>query len=262
MDQEKSANKWVLLVAGSKDWKNYRHQANVCCAYQIIKEHGIPDDNIVVMMYDDIAYNKDNPIKGNITSVITDIKNVYTGVPKDYTGDDVTPSNFLAALQGDDRTQKKVIISGRNNQIFVYMSSLGDEGTFGFPGQNLDAADLIGAINSMHHDKKFSKMVIYMDSDKSKSMFKDLSPLKNVYAVTSSDEKAKNQPNNYDTIRKVYLSDEFSSAWLTFINGNDTSSATLENLFDFITNTVQKPQVLPCKFGDMKIGENTLSEFL
>jgi legumain len=44
---------WALLVAGSKDYGNYRHQADVCHAYQILHAHGIPDENIIVMMYDD-----------------------------------------------------------------------------------------------------------------------------------------------------------------------------------------------------------------
>ena len=33
-------------------------QADVCHAYQILHKNGIPDENIVVMMYDDIAHNK------------------------------------------------------------------------------------------------------------------------------------------------------------------------------------------------------------
>ena len=32
-------------------------QADVCHAYQVLKEHGVPDENIVVMMYDDIAHS-------------------------------------------------------------------------------------------------------------------------------------------------------------------------------------------------------------
>ncbi len=52
------AANWALLVAGSNGWYNYRHQADVCHAYQILHDHGIPDSNIVVMMFDDIA---DNP---------------------------------------------------------------------------------------------------------------------------------------------------------------------------------------------------------
>lgn len=34
-------------------------QADVCHAYQILHKHGIPDERIVVMMYDDIAHNKE-----------------------------------------------------------------------------------------------------------------------------------------------------------------------------------------------------------
>lgn len=46
---------WVLLVAGSNEYYNYRHQSDICHAYQIVKRNGIPDENIIVMMYDDIA---------------------------------------------------------------------------------------------------------------------------------------------------------------------------------------------------------------
>lgn len=51
------AANWAVLVAGSKGWSNYRHQADVCHAYQILHKNGIPDSNIIVMMYDDLARN-------------------------------------------------------------------------------------------------------------------------------------------------------------------------------------------------------------
>ncbi|KAL1277368.1 hypothetical protein QQF64_024041 [Cirrhinus molitorella] len=101
-----NGKQWVMLVAGSNTWDNYRHQANVCHAYQIVHQNGIPDDQIVVMMYDDIAYNKNNPYPGNIINKPNG-PNVYPGVPKDYTGEDVTPENFLAALKGDRCAVKK-----------------------------------------------------------------------------------------------------------------------------------------------------------
>jgi legumain len=52
-----SADNFAVLVAGSNGWDNYRHQADVCHAYQILHKNGIPDSNIVVMMYDDLAKN-------------------------------------------------------------------------------------------------------------------------------------------------------------------------------------------------------------
>ena len=50
---------WAVLVAGSNGWYNYRHQSDVCHAYQILHKNGIPDSNIIVMMYDDIAKDKE-----------------------------------------------------------------------------------------------------------------------------------------------------------------------------------------------------------
>ena len=54
----KNGQNWAVLVAGSNGWYNYRHQADVCHAYQILHKNGIPDSNIIVMMYDDLAKNK------------------------------------------------------------------------------------------------------------------------------------------------------------------------------------------------------------
>ncbi|KAH9371507.1 hypothetical protein HPB48_017496 [Haemaphysalis longicornis] len=52
-------------------------------------------------MYDDIANNSINPTPGIIVNRPNGT-NVYQGVPKDYTGDNVTPHNFLRVLQGID----------------------------------------------------------------------------------------------------------------------------------------------------------------
>ena len=47
-----------------------RLQADVCHAYQILHRNGVPDENIVVMMYDDIADNGLNPNPGVIINKV------------------------------------------------------------------------------------------------------------------------------------------------------------------------------------------------
>ena len=44
---------WAVLVAGSHTWSNYRHQADVCHAYQLLRARGIPesDINLVARMF-------------------------------------------------------------------------------------------------------------------------------------------------------------------------------------------------------------------
>ena len=68
--QGTSAANWALLVAGSTGYGNYRHQADVCHAYQVLKNHGFPESNIIVMMKDDVANSYRNPVKGIIIVVV------------------------------------------------------------------------------------------------------------------------------------------------------------------------------------------------
>jgi len=56
----------------------------------VIRKHGIPDENIIVMHYDDIANHPKNPTPGIIVNRVNG-SDVYKGVPKHYTGTDVTP---------------------------------------------------------------------------------------------------------------------------------------------------------------------------
>ncbi|XP_048048377.1 legumain-like [Megalobrama amblycephala] len=259
-----SGKKWILLVAGSKDWENYKHQANVCGLYQIIKKHGIPDEQIVVMMYDDIAYNRQNPANGVVVSVV-DESNVYLGVPKDYIGTDLTPENFLTALQGQNNASKKVIKSGRDDNIYIYMSGLGNQGTFEFPEKQLYPADLIGALKSMHDGEKFAKMVIYMDSSYSGTMFKNLPKDLNVFALTSCDENIEICPTNFDETRDVFLSDKFSSTWLNYLDKADFETETFHDLVKTKQSKYLKENPAgpcPCQFGDAGITNCHLRDFL
>ena len=117
-----------MLVAGSNGWFNYRHQADVCHAYQIVHGHGVPDDHIIVMMYDDIAYNKENPTPGKIINHPNGT-DVYQGVPKDYVCGSVRPDIFLQVLKGEKINSNmgsgKTLGSGPNDNVFVYFTDHG-----------------------------------------------------------------------------------------------------------------------------------------
>ena len=45
-----AADNWAVLVAGSDGFWNYRHQADVSHAYQIMRKGGTPADHIINMM--------------------------------------------------------------------------------------------------------------------------------------------------------------------------------------------------------------------
>ncbi len=82
-------DKWALLVAGSNTWYNYRHQADVFHAYQLLIQKGFDPNNIITFAYDDIANNTKNQFKGKIfnkPSYQDSGIDVYKGVKIDYSG--------------------------------------------------------------------------------------------------------------------------------------------------------------------------------
>eukprot|EP00057_Strongylocentrotus_purpuratus_P003411 XP_003726596.2 PREDICTED: legumain [Strongylocentrotus purpuratus] len=181
---------WALLVAGSNGWYNYRHQADICHAYQILHKHGIPDEQIIVMMYDDIAYNRENPNQGVIINKPNG-PNVYPGVLKDYTGDDVTPENFQALLQGEkphscNNCSGKTLKSGSTDHVFVYFADHGGPDLIAFPDGELERNELMKTLKKMHKHEKFAKLVFYLEACESGSMFKGLSEDLNIYATTAA----------------------------------------------------------------------------
>jgi len=83
-----SADNFAVLVAGSNTYGNYRHQADICHAYQIFLKTGVPAKNIVVMAYDDIAKDPENPFPGQVFNkpATGEGVDVYAGCNIDYKG--------------------------------------------------------------------------------------------------------------------------------------------------------------------------------
>ncbi|CAG2172874.1 unnamed protein product [Oppiella nova] len=74
-------------------------QASMYRAYHVIRARGIPSDHIIVMHYDNMAYNPMNPTPGVVINEVNGT-DVYHNVPKDYTGNDVDPQIFISMLKG------------------------------------------------------------------------------------------------------------------------------------------------------------------
>jgi legumain len=95
---------FAVLVAGSNQFYNYRHQSDVFHAYQSLLQKGMNPNNIIVLAYDDIANSVSNPIRGKVFNKPTYADagvDVYNGIKIDYSGADVTPAVFLNVLSGN-----------------------------------------------------------------------------------------------------------------------------------------------------------------
>ena len=262
---------WVLLIAGSAGYGNYRHQADVCHAYQIAHKNGIPDEQIVVMMYDDIANNPSNPVQGNIINKPGG-PNVYPGVPKDYTGDDVNAKTFLAVLQGNKEEVKnllgregKVIDSGPDDYVFVNFADHGGPGILGMPSPPyLQARPLNDALKKMYTAKKFSKLVFYVEACESGSIFENILPKDiNVYVTTAANAEESSwgcycPPD--DDKRGSCLGDAYSINWMENSDSADLHTETLEKQYKIVKALTNQSHVM--QYGDTSFTNLPVEQFL
>jgi len=262
--QPGDAKLWALLVAGSNYYYNYRHQSDVCHAYQILHAHGIPDERIIVMMYDDIANNTANPTKGIIVNHV-DGEDVYHGVPKDYVGRDVTPKNFLNILQGNKDAVKgigsgKVVDSGPNDHIFVNFVDHGATGILAFPIGELTVKQLNDAIKAMHENNRYGKLVFYIEACEAGSMFRNVLPTDiNVFATTASDYDESSYACYYDNKRKTYLGDWYSVNWMEDSDIENLHVETLQKQFEITKNKTTTSHVK--EYGDLSLSNLVVGEF-
>jgi len=256
---------WALLVAGSNGWYNYRHQADICHAYHVLKNHGVPEENIVTMMYDDIANNEENPYPGKIFNRPNG-PDVYAGVKNDYRGKDVTPENFLAVLQGkEDRIMGgngRVLNSTSKDKIFVYFSDHGGPGSVSFPEDTLSVKDLNDALKKMYKEKRYDQLVFYLEACESGSMFAKVLPNNiNVYALTAANPRESSWGCYCGTSAKLStcLGDLFSVNWLEDSDKENLHTETLEKQFELVKERTNMSHVQ--KYGNFDITNEPVADF-
>nr|CAB3263422.1 legumain-like [Phallusia mammillata] len=255
---------WVVLVAGSNGYYNYRHQADICHAYQVVHDHGISDEQIIVMMYDDIAHSSENPTPGKIINH-PDGPDVYKGVPKDYTGETVTPENFLNVLTGNAQAMSgigsgKVLGSKSTDHVFVYFSDHGAPGLIAFPTSELMKDDLNNAITKMHTSNMYLDLVFYIEACESGSMFDgSLSDNINVYATTAANPSESSYACYYDTLRQTYLGDRYSVSWLEDSDKENLETESLHSQFKIVKEETNQSHVM--QYGDKTISKDKVGLF-
>ncbi|KAI4387509.1 hypothetical protein MLD38_005337 [Melastoma candidum] len=263
---EDKGTKWAVLVAGSYGYWNYRHQADICHAYQIMKRGGLKDENIIVFMYDDIASNSENPTPGIIINKPNGT-DVYKGVPKDYTGNSTTAANLYAVLlankTGLSGGSGKVLESGPNDRVFFYYADHGAPGLLAMPvGDDVYATDLNRVFKTLHESNKYKSMVVYIEACESGSMVDGLLPSNiGIYATTASN------PNESswgyycdDSVYNTCLGDLYSIAWMEDSDAHNSASETLERQYKMVRERTNLSHVM--QYGNMGMSQQYLATYV
>uniref|UniRef100_A0A7E4W982 legumain n=1 Tax=Panagrellus redivivus TaxID=6233 RepID=A0A7E4W982_PANRE len=247
-------NIWAVLIAGSNGWGNYRHQADVAHAYQLLTTHGVRADHIITLMYDDIA---NNPHPNG--------SDVYAGVKIDYTGENVNSETFLNVLKGNaagnaGKGTGRVLGSTRKERVFVYYSDHGGTNILGMPRGLLTKKDLDEALNYMYKKDLYDKLLFYLEACESGSMFDDLKNYKRIYAITASLYNESSWATYCDNqLGLPCLGDEFSVNWMEDSEIYDILKELVGHQVDDVVTSTKKSHV--CQFGDNNIREEPVADY-
>lgn len=263
-----------MLVAGSSGYWNYRHQADLCHAYLLLIGQGVPQEHIIVLSANDVAYDNVNPFPGHLyNSPGTDPIDVFPGCRVDYNGTDNNSTNFLAVLTGNQTWASsigtgRVLESGPNDTVFLYYVDHGAPGLIAFPDDLLFADTFIAALEEMHTKGMYGKLVIFMEACYSGSMFDGLLPNNiGIYAVTAANDTESSwgifcPPDAEINGVNMYtcLGDMFSVHWMDIAASNDMSTMTLGEIYTTVAVLTNESHVM--EYGDMSLASMPVGAFL
>jgi len=204
-----------------------------------------PAQNIILMMQDDVANSRENPLKGQLFNKPGDnVADVYDGCKVDYRGSIVTAKLFLSVITGEESGVPdggKVLKSGPNDRVFLNFVDHGGVGIVAFPnGPLLHASELSMALRTMQKKNMFKELLFYMEACESGSMFPGLTANGRIFAVTASNAK--------------------ESSWGYYCPSNDTVNGTdcpyngMPCLFDIDSD--------PCEYTDLRESEPDVYDFM
>jgi legumain len=265
------AKDWAVIIAGSKTYGNYRHQADACHAYHVCSKFGIPDERIIMMFYDDIAQSSSNPYKGKIfnkpTAQGVPGVDVYEGCKKDYTGSQVTPANLVKVLTGDTSAPGAVLKSTSEDNVFINFVDHGGTGIIAFPSGTMSSSMLNGALKTMNQKKMYKKLVFYLEACESGSMFEGLLPTDmNIYATTASNAKESSWGTYCPPDDKVNgvelkscLGDLYSVNWME--NADKVGKTeTLADQFTIVKAATSKSHVM--QYGTLSFTSDPIGDYM
>ncbi|MCQ2310496.1 MAG: ABC transporter substrate-binding protein [Paludibacteraceae bacterium] len=255
--------RWALLVASSHGWENYRHQADVLNIYQILKRNGYDDDHIVIIMEDDLAYNKKNPEPGVIYTRMDGV-NIYQDVQIDYHTSQLNPKDILEILLGHASERlPQVLQSDADDNVFFFWSGHGAPGEMCWldTWEGITKDDLEKCLAQLEQSGNYRKLIGCIETCYSGGVAAAADDHKGMlfFTAANADETSKSDEYNYNW--SVWMSNRFTATLQDcMIN---TPSQSFAYLYNRLFQSTVGSHV--CVFGQKGFGslyDSTLEEIL
>lgn len=229
----------ALIVATSTGWSNYRHQADALAMYQLLKEHGYTDDNIILIVADDIAGNNSNPDQG-VIRVKPGGDNLYTDVQIDYRLKDLTGSDFCNILAGNVTDKTPNVLKGdEGTNLFVFWSGHGTPGALCWneTAMGVTGVQLQSALTQLHSNNGYRKLAMFVETCYSGSVLEQCTGFPGMIFYTAANPNETSKADVFNTDLGVWMSNRFTSTLIE--NLTNKSVISMRDLYNrLFINTV------------------------
>lgn len=212
----------ALLVASSKGWENYRHQADVLAIYQLLKRNGYTDDNIILIVEDDLANNPNNPNPG-VVSVSPGGDNVYKDVEVDYKTSSLSPSDIHNILRGEKSNRLPIVIeANENDNLFIYWSGHGSPGALCWNDEPYAFGGDIMAetLQRMREKKSYRKLLFMVEACYSGGVMEKCEGIPGMFFITAANRDETSKADVFNTDMGIWMSNRFTSTFIQQITAD------------------------------------------
>ncbi len=225
-------DQYAVLVQGSTELKNYRHQADVLNMYQLLRKNGYDDDHIILVIDKALAQDAGNPEKGIIRTSMAgkDLLGGTDGLPKavvDYDAATLTAADIASILKGEQSSSLPVVLprsAGQN--VFFYWSGHGSSTAHGGSdefewrdapsGQGFTASMMQQTVSEMLTQGYCRKMLVVAEPCYGEVVVSPLKGIKGVLAITGAAANEQSWSDNWRDPGLFWMCDRFSQ---NFVNG-------------------------------------------
>ncbi|KAH9260297.1 hypothetical protein BASA81_001467 [Batrachochytrium salamandrivorans] len=228
---------YALIVDTSMNYFNYRHVANSLAVYRAVKAGGIPDNNIILMLAEDIACNARNPFKGSVFDDDSKRIDLFdSSVQVDYRGEEVTVENVLRVISGrhlEGTPKSKRLDSTVNSNVLMYFSGHGGDGFLKFRDTTtMSSPDIAAAVAQMKQKGRFRELLFVVDTCQAGTLFEDFVAIPDVVAIGSSVRGESSYSLTHDYELGVAVTDRFTYHLLRYFEQQQQHTRrNLMNLF-------------------------------
>jgi len=244
-------NNAAIILQSSVFFHNYRHTTNALSVYHSLKNHGgFTDDNIILFLADEIPCNARNTFKNKVFANHQHDVDLYENTQVDYSGDDVTVSNFLRVLKGrhvpNTPASQKLPNLNEHTNLLIYITGHGGDEFFKFRDkEELTAKEFRLTLEEMQFRKRFQSVLFISDTcqaftfvpntrakDEESSMPNDLT---NVYTIGTSLKDQNSYSHHADMDIGHSVQDRYTFNLMQYMNKRNKHSgaskwATMEKM--------------------------------